>query len=276
MASDEAPFRFKDLPAELRLKVFEKCFERTILTTCEASRDNYGLIFPKVGKDDIFGFPNSLPSILFVSKAMREEAMPMFSRQAALGLDQDSAPNLTDIPDYYVAGTTTAYVHQEFVNDELVDERLLPKLRELHLLTTSIMGSRDYSYRKFYEEQPLVEPWVHVEDSDEESENEEEDNNERSEQEVALDQADLVLRESPAGPNLSITLRRANLPFKIHIHIVLSAEMPPLRNFRDREECMYGVEENIRFALYGNGAEVEENLWRAEMVESFAVSAIIY
>lgn len=141
-----APFRFMDLPAEIRQIVYKKLFGLPLLTLCKEACDTI-TEYTKFKYHSCFHFPDNLPAILTVCRIIRTEALPIFAQSVIIGLADPPRPRATDhdlamsrIPRHYLQSARVAYVDSCFKG--LVSELLLPALEEVHLLFRGEINDR--------------------------------------------------------------------------------------------------------------------------------------
>lgn len=134
------PFRFVDLPPEMRRLVYERLFEGAYLSPaweCSCLSCKFGI---STADHDLYSTPSTitrycsgnLPGILTASKAIRAEALPVFGKNVILlfckAADDFDVPAM---PRHYLAECKTAVLAYDC--EVRVDEVRMPKLRTLHV-----------------------------------------------------------------------------------------------------------------------------------------------
>lgn len=115
----DRPFRFLALPIEIRTLVYQALFQDYHLHIDIPQRLNSTL-----GERAALSAGASVPGILLVSKALRNEALPYFSKHLVAVFHNQHGTR--QVPNVYLHRTKTAIVHS--INTKYINDVTMPKL----------------------------------------------------------------------------------------------------------------------------------------------------
>lgn len=117
----DKPFRFPDLPLEIRNLVYDNLFQGYCLKIDIPQR-----LTSTLGPRTAQSAGAALPGILLVSKAIRAEALPCFSKE--LAAEVYNGPCIREIPSEYLRHTKVAAYGSTAIS-EYIDEETMPSLK---------------------------------------------------------------------------------------------------------------------------------------------------
>lgn len=154
----DKPSRFLNLPPEIRKMVYEDLFQGYRMHVDIPQR-----LTSSLGQRNAKSAGASLPGILRVSRSIRQESIPVFSKHLVVVFHNRRGSR--QIPDEYLRFTKTAIIYD--VNTKYINDVVMPKLELLVVKqflheTPALHGNLAYSIKEHQADSKVVKDFIRV------------------------------------------------------------------------------------------------------------------